>query len=336
MIGVDFAGPIYFRAKNKKEGKAFILLFSCSLSRAVHLELLTDQTADSFIRCLKRFVARRGRPRKIYSDNAKAFKCVAKWLFEIMKSEKLNDYIISQEISWQFNLSRAPWWGGQFERLVGLVKQSLYKTIGKALLTFYELEEVLLDVEQTLNNRPLSYVEDDIQLPILTPNALILGEINLIPTEEESYQIEKGDLRTRFRYLKRCKDNIWSRWTNEYLKGLRERHIMKHGKNTKVKIGEVVIIKSEEKNRGRWKIGIITDTFPGPDDVVRAVEIKTSKGILERPIQFLYPLELTCDIQQETGTSLNVNACEFRPSKRQAFEKAKSKIKGQLRSVEDI
>ena len=113
----------------------------------------------------------------------------------------------------------SPLVGWSFRKIGGSSKAIAIKTIGKALLTFYELEEVLLDVEQTLNNRPLSYVEDDIQLPILTPNALILGEINLIPTEEESYQIEKGDLRTRFRYLKRCKDNIWSRWTNEYLKG---------------------------------------------------------------------------------------------------------------------
>ena len=74
VIGVDFAGPIVYRHKNKKERDAYILLLSCSLSRAVHVEFLTNQTAESFIKCLKRFVARRGRPLKIYSDNAKALK----------------------------------------------------------------------------------------------------------------------------------------------------------------------------------------------------------------------------------------------------------------------
>ena len=108
VIGVDFAGPIIYHTKNKKEANSYILLFTCSLSRAVFLELLTDQTAESFIRCLKRFVARRGRPVKIYSDNAMAFKKAANWLYKIMKCEKLNDFTAREDIKWQFNLSRAP------------------------------------------------------------------------------------------------------------------------------------------------------------------------------------------------------------------------------------
>ena len=79
-----------------------------------------------------------------------------------MRDEQLHDWLAKQKIAWQFNLSRAPWWGGQFERMVGLVKQALYKTTGKENLRWEELEEVLLDIETVLNNRPLDYVEDDI------------------------------------------------------------------------------------------------------------------------------------------------------------------------------
>lgn len=71
VIGVDYAGPLICQVNNNEEEKAYILLFSYSLSRAIHLELLPDQTTEGFIRSLKRFTARRGRPRKIYSDNAK-------------------------------------------------------------------------------------------------------------------------------------------------------------------------------------------------------------------------------------------------------------------------
>ena len=81
-------------------------------------------------------------------------------------------------------LSRAPWWGGQFERMVGLVKQSLHQTIGSANLSWNELNEGMLDIEVALNNHPLSYAEDDLQLPTLTPNILVHGEPNLIPEEE--------------------------------------------------------------------------------------------------------------------------------------------------------
>lgn len=67
-------------------------------------------------------------------------------------------------------LGRTPWWGRQFENMVSLVKNMLYKTVGKATLSWRELEEVLLDVENTLNNRHLTCVEDDEEYPILTPN----------------------------------------------------------------------------------------------------------------------------------------------------------------------
>ena len=262
---------------------------------------------------------------------------MAKWLYEIMKSEKLQDFLAQRDITWQFNLSRAPWWGGQFERLVGVVKQSLYKSIGKTRLKFEELEEVLLDVEHTLNNRPLSYVEDDVQLPALTPNSLTFGEITRIP-EEQSYHIEKGDLRKRFKYIQKCKDNAWTRWTQEYIRGLRERHNLKHnGKHSEIKIGEVVIIKSDEKNRGKWKIGVISNVFPGKDGIVRAVGLRTEKGTtLQRPVQYLYPLELACDnsMNYVKVSNLDVNANEFRP-KRKSAEVARKLIKDQCTTLED-
>ena len=337
VVGVDFAGAITYLKQKTKGAKSYILLFACSLSRAVYLELLTNQTSDSFIRCLKRFISRRGRPEKIYSDNAKSFKKSAKWLNTIMKSEKLNDFLAHKDIKWQFN--RAPWWGGQFERIIGLVKQSLYKTIGNSTLKFNELEEVLLDVEETLNNRPLSYVEDDIQLPVLTPNSLIFGESpNVIPPEDDSRLVEKGDLRKRFKYVMKCKNNAWSRWSQEYLKGLRERHNLKHKvMKSEPKIGDIVMVKGENKNRGSWKLGVVINIFPGSDGVIRAVELRCDNGsTLQRPVQLLYPLELSCDIEKPVDEGpLNAEAREFRP-RRNAAEIAKIRISDQFAGMECI
>ena len=111
-----------------------------------------------------------------------------------MADEKVHDFLSRKGIQWQFNLSRAPWWGGQFERMVGIVKGSLYKTIGNGFLTWTELEEVVLDVEVAVNNRPLGYVEDDVQLPVLTPNSLLYGQPNLLP-ELEPHHLEDRSLR---------------------------------------------------------------------------------------------------------------------------------------------
>ena len=88
-----------------------------------------------------------------------------------------------ERIIWKFSLSRGQWWVGQYERLIGLTKQSLYNSIGKLLLTWSELEDVLLDVEVKLNNRPLTYIEEDLKCSVLTPNFKILGRDIKLPDD---------------------------------------------------------------------------------------------------------------------------------------------------------
>jgi hypothetical protein len=133
----------------------------------MYLELTKTMSTEEFLSTFKRFVARKGRPLKVYSDNAKTFVAGAKWIKQVMKDEKFNDFLAKMSIKWQFNMSRAPWWGGQYERLIGLVKQAMYKSIGNGFLSWTELEDVILDMEVTLNNRPLSYVEEDANCPYL-------------------------------------------------------------------------------------------------------------------------------------------------------------------------
>ena len=125
VVGVDFAGPIKIRVSQKREGKAYVVVYSCSLSRALHLDLTKTMEMEEFLLSLKGFVARRGRPEKVYSDNGRTFVGAAAWMKKVRNDERLNDFLAHQRISWQFNLSRAPWWGGQFERMVGLVKGAL-------------------------------------------------------------------------------------------------------------------------------------------------------------------------------------------------------------------
>ena len=91
VMGVDYAGPISNKASSKREtGKAYILLFACSLTRAIHLELLSDQTTEVFINSFKQFIARRGRRQKVYSDNGRSFVATARWLRGIMKDERMS------------------------------------------------------------------------------------------------------------------------------------------------------------------------------------------------------------------------------------------------------
>ena len=105
--------------------------------------------------------------------------------------------------------------------------------------------EVILDTEINLNNRPLMYIDHDIQFPILTPNSLIYGQPITIPQE----QLDNDDevMKNWQRYIKRCKDAAWNRWNKEYMRSLREKHNMKNNqRHMEIAIGDVVLIKKDE------------------------------------------------------------------------------------------
>ena len=91
------------------------------------------------------------------------------------------------------------------------------------------------------------------------------------------------------------------------------------GKPSTLSVRDVVIIKSDERNRGEWPLGIVHELFEGKDGVVRAVKLRAGKSFMERPVQHLYPLELSCDIGNrqttKTTTELNAEDTEFRPKR---------------------
>ena len=98
--GVDFAGPVKYLSKSKREMKAYIVLFACCLTRSVYLEILPNLSVEEFICSIKRLITRRGCPEKIFSDNGKTFAAAAKWLRKIRNDEKLNDLLAKQGIAW--------------------------------------------------------------------------------------------------------------------------------------------------------------------------------------------------------------------------------------------
>ena len=104
----------------------------CCITQAVHLDVVTNMLSEYFIRCFRRFSARRGLPSRIISDNAKMFKSTAKVLKEIMNHPDVHRYLENARVEWKFNMDKAPWWGGVFERLIHSVKRCLRKIIGRA------------------------------------------------------------------------------------------------------------------------------------------------------------------------------------------------------------
>ncbi|GFW31506.1 integrase catalytic domain-containing protein [Trichonephila clavipes] len=134
VVGVDLAGPLYV----KRSDKVWIVLYTCAIYRALHLELVFYLSTDAFQLSFRRFVARRGRPRIIYSDNGTNFRSAYNELIDIDWNE-VSRYAEIQRITWKFMPPTATWWGGFWERFVRTVKELLRRTLGKAIFTYEEL-----------------------------------------------------------------------------------------------------------------------------------------------------------------------------------------------------
>ena len=312
-IGIDFAGPLYCKGVRDSTTKSYIALFTCCVTRGIHLELVKDLSASTFLNALRRFASRRGTPSLILSDNAKTFNFTAKLLNTFFADNEIADYMEGHKIRWMFNLPQCPWAGGIFERMVRSVKGCLRKVLGNARLTEDELYTILTEIECTLNSRPLTYQYDIGE--VLTPSHLILGQrlspfsFKMLPNVDQldtNVQTSK-----RFLFLKKKLTHFWTRWKNEYLVNLRECHRMNKNAPNIIEI-EVVLVNEDGAKRLAWKMGIVKELITGKDGEVRGVSVEViGKGkafILKRPIQKVYPLEISNPLRSDSESDKSVKA----------------------------
>ena len=175
-IGIDYFGPIYVK-EGKRQSKVWISLFCCTTTRAVHMEIVDSMTTQDFMHALRRFIARRGVPAEIITDNAKQFQIASSILSpKYVKSTSASNRETLTNIKWKFICPLAPWMGGfyMYERLVGVVKQSFKKVIRRAIMNKQDLHTLVVEVENVVNSRPLTYVgNEDSSFDILTPKDLV-------------------------------------------------------------------------------------------------------------------------------------------------------------------
>lgn len=297
--GVDYAGPFYItisKHRGVKSQKAYLCLFICLATKAVHLELASDLTTTTFLNCLKRFLSRRGPCKVIHSDCGTNFigaKSELDDVYTILKSkeyvETLNNEFAAQNIIWKFNPPHAPHFGGIWEANIKSVKSHLYKVIGQQILTYEELTTVLVQIEALLNSRPLCWLSSDPTEPqTLTPaHFLNLTPLQSLPSEEVTDR--KINILTRKQMLDHMVQSYWNRWRLEYLHSLQTRQKW-NTPDCPVYEGMLVLIKENNAPPFQWPLGVIDTLLPGKDGVARVAIIKTKTGRYKRPVVRLCPL----------------------------------------------
>ena len=294
-IGLDYAGPLYVKntfGDDDELYKAWISVATCTSSRGVHLDLAADASGEECIEILRRFIARHGAPDLIRSDNGTNF-----------VSEIVQNFAASRNIDWKFNIESAPWMGGFWERLVQSVKRPLRKVLSNSTLKYNELLTVLIEIESMINNRPLTYVYQDIEDP-LTPNHLIFGR--RINTNAEKLEATNQPIDKRVKYVQQLLEHFWNRWSKEYLLELREHwRRTKHAKRQPIaKVNDIVLIMDEKLVRSKWRVGIINRLLKGNDGQIRAAIVRTITetgriSLLRRPVNRLVPIEFSSE--EENG-----------------------------------
>ncbi|KAL0893119.1 hypothetical protein ABMA27_014752 [Loxostege sticticalis] len=285
-IGLDFAGPIMIkqsRIRKSLETKAYVCVFVCFATKAIHLELASDLRTATFLACFKRFISRRGLPTDVYSDNASTFKCASSQLTELYKlqnckthQKEVHDFSSQQGINFHFLPCYSPIFAGLAEAGVKSMKFHLKRVVQKSLLTYEEMNTVLCQIEAILNSRPLMPLSNDkTDFACLTPGHFLIGSaLNTYPEQDVQ------DLRNKLQFWKVCiqiRNSFWKVWNKQYLNILQTRNKWTNV-HPNLNVDSLVILKEDNTAPMFWPMARITNVFPGSDNKVRVVEVQTANG----------------------------------------------------------
>ncbi|XP_039531128.1 uncharacterized protein LOC120485874 [Pimephales promelas] len=287
--GMDCFGPFIIKIGRRNE-KRWGIIFKCMTTRAVYLDLLTSIDSDSFLMSLRRFIARRGKPYELLSDQGTNFKGGERELDDSFATlqEALQSHLASQQIKFVYNPPGAPHFGGCWEREIRSIKTALRVTIGTQTVTEEVLRTVLIEVEGILNSKPLGYTSSDVADPDpITPYCFIIGRRDA-SLPQVVYQESEILSRRRWRHSQLLADHFWRHFLKYYLPSLQARQKWQTERKS-LQSGDVVMIVDPQLPRALWPVGKITQVFPGTDGRVRTASVdvkgRTYTRIAARLIQ---------------------------------------------------
>jgi len=266
------------------------------VTKAVHIEVVTSLYTEAFLAALRRFIARRGKPRTTCSDNGNKFQGAANKLHAVYKMLQctsqmatVQDFLATEGCKWKFIPSQGPHFGGLWEAVVKSMNYHLRRTLGSQAATYEELCTLLAEIEVCLNSRPLCALSHDSFNPTyLSPGHFIICEpLTQLPAVD--FTDVKCNRLSRWQTYQQQMQQFWKRWSSDYLQSLQQRQRWQRT-SPNLQPDDLVLLREDKSAPLHWPTVVITDIHPGKDGIVRVVTIRTPKGVFKRPITKMCPL----------------------------------------------
>jgi len=299
-VGLDFAGPFDIKmGRGKIRKKVYVLVLTCMVTRAVHLETTSGMDTVHVINAISRFADVRGVPATLTSDNQTSFRKADKEITEWYKTVDWNEVQRatglgfrphSDGIEWHFNPPNASHFGGIFEIIVKALKRALKVIIGRCDLDEEAFRTTVSKVAFMLNNRPIQPSGSINDLAPLTPNSFIMSDLanSVFPPDFPEDAVTNLDKKLRLQV--EVQKSVWQRFFKEIVPMLGPRQKWSQEKEN-LAVGDVVIELDKNLPRGVWRLMRVSQIFPSKDGLVRRVEVmSTNNKAYNRSISKLIPI----------------------------------------------
>ena len=292
-VGVDCFGPFTVR-RGRTTAKRYCVLFTCLAIRAVHVEVAQSMDTESFINALRRFIARRGLPREIRSDNGGNFVKGERELREALQSwnqAQIHEFLLQCKIKWIFNPPAASH-HGVWERCIRTVRKVMKALLREQILDDEGLNTLMCEVESVVNGRPITKVSDDPKdVNALTPNHLLLLRAgSAIPPGV--FEKEDNCNHRRWRQVQYLTNVFWRRWVREYLPSLQQRQRWNKPQRN-LAVNDVVLLLDENTPHSIWPLGRVLEVYHNrKDGLVHSANVQTKLSVpkLHKPNTPMRPI----------------------------------------------
>ena len=332
---VDYAGPFTLKSSaisRCKHYKAWIAVYVCMSTGACHIDTVSGLDARSFLSSFQKFVARRGLPHTMRSDNAGAF-IKGKKLTELdaheyslaMKgakegSRQLLEFAAENKVIWKFAPARSPHHNGKVESTIKIVKQYLRKVIGGTKLTYENLDVVLCRIEAQLNSRPLCVSPGEEGIVLTPGHFLVMRAMNQLPEPDCT---DMNPTR-RWQWMQKLAQQFWKlMYRDHFYRMRRDKWLLKE---PNIKVGDVVLIHDDNARSMYWPKARVTEVHPGSDGLVRVATVQdANKRKFTRSVTKLAKLPISSEDCQPAEKSDNEDQVLKKKQKKSKIQGAKKK-----------